>query len=185
MSGLACLLLASLCGFGCSFDYGDQAPPDYEGPAAVFTDYARRSVNSMGTTFEATAEKAEYYDSEKKIELYGVAFSEFDPADGRLRTQGQTDKIVYRSDSGDAEASGFVSIWSADEDVRFETDYLRYSGATKSVEGSTEHRVLVKIGDGSWIRGAGFYGDSQQRSFTLRDGVEGWIAGDTSPGSEE
>lgn len=185
----AFFLLSAVIGcmtmLGCSFDYGEQAPPPEGAPVAIFENYVRRSVTGGRLSFEARAARAEYYDNERKIVLTGVGFSEFDPETGRVRSRGESDTITYRTDTGDAEADGFITIQSEDEDVVFETDYLAYNGALKTLEGRIDRGVLVKMGDGSWFRGNGFFGDTQQRSFTLREGVQGFIAGDIRPGSEE
>ncbi len=180
VAGLALLFL-----IGCSFDYGDQGPPPEGQPTAVFVDFFRSDVVNGRRSFEVYAEKAAYFDLEKKIVLENIRFMEYDAETGALRTKGASDHVVYHTDSGDAELSGFVSLYSADEDAVFETDYLRYNGTQKTLEGRLDRSVMVKVGKGSWIRGAGFFADTVARSFALRDGVEGRMVDNGQPGSDK
>lgn len=182
---LVCVSAAGLILAGCSFDYGDQGPPPEGQPTAVFLDFTRNDVVNGKKSFEVHAEKAEYYDLEKKIVLDNIQFSEFDPKTGTLRTTGESDHVVYNMDSGDAELTGFVRIYSSDEDAVFETDYLKYNGTQKTIEGRLDRNVMVRVGNGSWIRGAGFFADTVTRSFALRDGVEGSMIGNGLSGSNQ
>ena len=147
----AALVLLPLA--SCSFDYGEQGPPPEGQPTAVFLDFTRNDVVNGRKSFGVYAKKAEYYDGERKIVLDDIEFSEYDAQTGALRTQGESDHVVYHSDSGDAELSGFVKLYSSDEDAVFETDYLKYNGTQKTIEGNLDKTVMVKIGNGSWIRG--------------------------------
>ena len=169
---------------GCSFDYGDQDPSIEGQPTAIFTDFTRSDVVKGKKSFVVSAEKAEYFDQENKIVLTNIAFSEYDTNTGSLRTKGESDRVVYFTESEDAEMTGFVSMYSAEEDAVFETDYLKYNGIHKTLEGRLDRTIMVRMGNGSWIRGAGFFADTVSRSFALRDGVEGRMIGTDLSGSK-
>jgi LPS export ABC transporter protein LptC len=177
--------LALLTFLSCSFDYGEQGPPPEGLPTAVFLDFSRSDIVNGRRSFGVRAKKAEYYDAERKIVLDDITFSEYDSQTGALRTEGESAHVVYHSDSGDAELSGFVKLYSSDEDAVFETDFLKYNGTQKTIEGNLDKTVMVKVGNGSWIRGAGFFADTVTRSFALRGGVEGSMVETGNSGSEQ
>ncbi len=179
---LAALLVCSAA--SCSFDYGGGAPSGTEAPSAVFSGYVRSEMTKGAKTFEVRAGRAEYYDRERVIRLQDISFREFDPETGTVKSEGTAERVLYRTDTGDAEMTGRIRMASTAEDAVFETTYLRYNDAAGTLEGKPDGVVMVRIGSGSWIRGAGFMADIAARSFALREGVEGRM-GETADEGEQ
>ena len=162
---------------GCSFDYGRDAPGADVRPDAVFRGFSRQEIAGDALALEARAESAEYYSEEGRFVLTGLSFSEYDPATGALRYRGEADRAEYFEDTDDAEFSGYIMLESLVDDASFETDRLRYSGATKPIEGAPDTTVIVRVGEKLVMRGRGLFADVDERLFTLRGGGDGTISG--------
>ncbi|MFZ2635138.1 MAG: LPS export ABC transporter periplasmic protein LptC [Rectinemataceae bacterium] len=169
----AAVALAALS--GCSFDYGASAPGGPDIPEAVFRGFERTEITSGKVTFKARAELAEYFGDGGKYVISGLSFEELDPDTGKMTASGEAEKAIYYEESGDAEFSGYIRLYSAEENASFETDRLKYSGATQTLEGAPESTVLIKVGETLFMRGKGFFADVDEKIFSLREDVEGTI----------
>jgi len=172
------LLALPLALAACSFDYGTGKGEEgaREPPTATFTDYKHTIVVRGAPSFELKAARAEVYAEEKRTELTGVSFAEYDPDTGDLVSRGRAERALFWSETEDAELSGEVRLESLRQDAVLEGEYLRWDGKGKRLEGRLDRKVTVSRGDGSRVSGAGFEADARRRSFSFREGVEGLVA---------
>jgi len=142
-------------------------------PDAVFIGFSREEIENGIVTFTAKAERAEYFQDKGLLVIYNVVFEDRGSGGGSAKSTGEADKAVYHEDTGDAEFSGFVRLYSKEEDTTFETSDLRYFSATQTIEGAPDNPVIVKVGQKLFLHGMGFFADIQAKSFAFRNGVQG------------
>jgi LPS export ABC transporter protein LptC len=152
-----------------------------EKPDAVFMNFSREEVEDGIVVFSAKADKAEYFQDRGLLVVYNVTFEDRGKEGGAPKATGETEKAVYHEDTGNAEFSGFVRLFSKEEDASFETKDLRYMAATQTIEGAADATVIVKMGSKLFLRGMGFFADIQTKAFAFRNGVQGVIK--TEPAS--
>ena len=168
------VLLAMLSAASCSLSEAEIAlAGQEEKPDAVFTGFSRDEIEKGIVTFTAKAERAEYFQDKGLLVIYKVVFEDRGPEGGSPKSTGEADKAVYHEDTGDAEFSGFVRLYSKEEDAAFETNSLRYFSATQTIEGAPDDTVIVRVGQKLFLHGTGFFADIQAKSFAFRNGVQG------------
>jgi LPS export ABC transporter protein LptC len=126
-------------------------------------------------TFIAKADKAEYFQEKGLLVIYNVSFEELSEDGKEVLHSGESEKVVYYEDTGDAEFSGFVRLVSNEEDASFETSSLKYFSATQTIEGNSDTTVIVRVGETLFIRGAGFFADLREKAFAFREGAQGIV----------
>lgn len=146
-----------------------------DSPDIVFFGYSRDEVNHGVVTFKASAEKAEYFQEQRKLVIYNVRFEDWGESGQTLLSEGEAEKAIYYEDTGNAEFSGYISIRSHEEDASFETSALRYDAATQTLEGDAKTQAIVRVGDKLFLHGMGFFADIQNKAFAFRNGVSGSI----------
>ncbi|HWR12497.1 MAG TPA: LPS export ABC transporter periplasmic protein LptC [Rectinemataceae bacterium] len=167
---LAALFLAA----SCSMSEADPSlAPKEDEPDATFIGFSREEVQDGVVTFSAKAERAEYFQDAGLLVIYNITFEDRGAEGGSAEATGLADKAIYHEDTGDAEFSGFVQIYSPGEDTYFETSALNYFSASRTIEGLPDNLVIVKVGKKLFIQGAGFFADIQQKAFAFRDGARG------------
>lgn len=152
---------------------GDDAAAAGEKPDAVFMNFSREEVEDGIVVFSAKADKAEYFRDRGLLVIYNVTFEDRGKEGGSPKTTGEAEKAVYHEDTGDAEFSGFVRLYSKEEDASFETSELKYLSATQTIEGAADLTVIVKTGSKLFLRGMGFFADIRAKAFAFRNGVQG------------
>lgn len=146
-----------------------------DAPDIVFFAYSREEVNNGVVTFKASAEKAEYFQEQRKLIIYKVRFEDWGESGQAMLSEGEAEKAIYYEDTGNAEFSGYISIRSYEEDASFETRALRYDAATQTLEGDAKSTVVVQVGAQLFLHGMGFIADIQNKTFAFRNGVSGSI----------
>jgi LPS export ABC transporter protein LptC len=162
----------------CSLDYGveEAAKESAPAPIATFTEYSHTIVVRGSRAFELKAARAEIYEEESRTVLSRVSFTEFDPDTGELVSSGTADQAVFWPEPEDAELSGSVRLQSKRQDAVLESEYLKWDGEDKRLEGRLDRTVTVSRSDGSRVSGAGFEADARRRSFLFRESVTGVVA---------
>ena len=160
----------------------DTEPPVPEGglPDAVFMDFSREQVVKGIVTFRASAEKAEYFKDTGTLTVYKAVFQDFGESGGSVQFSGEADKVVWHEDTGDAELSGYVRLYSKAEDASFETGSLKYHHVLDTVEGAEGDTVVVRIGHKLILRGMGFFADIGKKAYAFRQGASGIVSIDDS-----
>lgn len=176
---MAIALLTASCSM--SDADAERAARDAE-PDAVFIGFSREEVEKGIVVFSAKAERAEYFQDKGLLVIYNVVFEDRGKEGGSPKSTGEADKAVYHEDTGDAEFSGFVRLYSREEDTSFETSELNYFSATQTIEGAPENSVIVQVGQKLFLHGTGFFADIQEKAFVFRNGVQGTLrTGSTLP----
>lgn len=169
---LVCILGLAGCSLG---DYENKSSTQTELPTAVFNDYSHTVVEKGKTRLVLKAGKAESYEASKKMVLSGVTFTEYDISTGEVDSQGKADKVVYFTDSKDADFSGSVYLESKSQDVILRGEHLHWTDKAKKLESGLENAVTISRGDGSMVSGAGFEAEARTRTFAFQDSVEGFL----------
>jgi LPS export ABC transporter protein LptC len=154
---------------------GERSQPTEDLPSAVFRGFQREEVTNGVVTFIAKADKAEYFQEKGLLVIYNVSFEELSEDGKEVLHSGESEKVVYYEDTGDAEFSGFVRLVSKEEDASFETSSLKYFSATQTIEGNSDTTVIVRVGETLFIRGAGFFADLREKAFAFREGAQGIV----------
>jgi LPS export ABC transporter protein LptC len=172
---LAALLSCSLLAAGCSLNYEQAALEEKvaEGiPDTVLVGVVHKIHKGGRLTMEVEAARAETYNDRKQTILTDSRFTEFD-AQGGKATEGQAGRIVFHSDTENAEISGAVKVHSATEKGAVTADSLMWQNKEKLLSAPLLERVLLKKDDGSYISGTGFQGDFNRRELTFSGPVQG------------
>ena len=176
-SGVPALFFFCALALSCSLPTeGVVVAADGERPDAVFRNFSRDEVEDGVVVFSAKAAKAEYFRDSGLLVVYDVTFEDRGKEGGSPKATGEADKVVYHEDTGDAEFSGFVRLYSKEEDASFETSELKYLSATQTIEGGAGSSVIVKTGSGLFLRGMGFFADIQSKAFAFRNGAQGLLS---------
>jgi len=170
------LLAAILTFFSCSMAEETEVPAQDGGlPDAAFTSFSREEVTKGIVTFTAKAEKAEYFKNSGILVVYKATFEDRGEEGGEVKSSGEADKVIWHEDTGDAELSGFIRLYSKAEDASFETSSLKYHQATQTIEGNPKDTVIVRVGEKFLLKGMGFFADIGKKAFAFREGAQGII----------
>jgi LPS export ABC transporter protein LptC len=171
----AALALGAAALASCSLDY-DSALLDEQAagtlPDTVATDLVHRVVKNSRTTLEVTADRAETWDAERRTVLDGTSFVEYD-RDGNPAIEGRAGRVVFHSDTENAEISGRVRVHSAVEEAGVEADALTWQSDPRLLAAPTGSTVIITRDDGSRLEGSGFTGDLRRREFVFSGPVSG------------
>ncbi|HTP58549.1 MAG TPA: LPS export ABC transporter periplasmic protein LptC [Spirochaetia bacterium] len=172
-------VLAAVAGIlalaGCSMDYraAEVAEKTAAGvPDTVATGIVHKIFKDGHLSFVLEASQAQTFNSQKETIISNASFEELDDK-GKVVTNGQAGKIVYHSDTENAEISGLVSVHSASEKAQVTADSLSWQNKEKRLTAAPGEVVTVKKDDGSFLRGTGFVGDFRTRQVTYSGRVEG------------
>ncbi|HEY9053366.1 MAG TPA: hypothetical protein VIO60_00965 [Rectinemataceae bacterium] len=143
-------------------------------PDAVFRGFIREEVRGSRIDFVAKADKAEYFRDKGLLIVYGLSFEDRGEDGVSVEASGRADKAVWHEDTGDAELSGSIRLYSTAEDASFETDSLSYRAASEALEGGPAESVIVRVGQRLFLHGKGFFADIDRRAFSFRGGVDGF-----------
>jgi LPS export ABC transporter protein LptC len=164
------VLLAS-----CSIDYQgasveEQAPAGI--PDTVAVGILHRVHKDGRLSLEMEAARAESWNAKSQTILTDAHFVEFDEK-GAKATEGEARKVIYHTDTENAEISGAVRVHSAMEkgDVRAET--LSWENKTRRLTAPPAEQVTIHKEDGTFLTGTGFTGDFMRRKVTFDGPVQG------------
>jgi LPS export ABC transporter protein LptC len=172
---IAAAALAAAALASCSLDY-DSALFDEQAagslPDTVATDLVHRVVKNSRTALEVTADRAETWDAERRTVLDGTSFVEYD-LDGNPAVEGSAGRVVFHTDTEDAEISGRVRVHSAVEEAGIATDALTWRSGPRLLAAPPANTVVITRDDGSRLEGSGFTGDFRRREFVFSGPVSG------------
>ena len=171
---VAAALAAALL-FSCSLDY--EGAKLEEGlptrlPDTVATGLVHRVVKNSRMVLEVKADRAETWDAQHRTVLDGAAFVEYDQA-GAMAVEGSAGRVVFHTDTEDAEISGRVRVHSAVEEAGIETEALAWKSKPRLLTAPAHDRVIITSDDGSRLEGTGFVGDFRRREFVFTGPVQG------------
>ncbi len=159
----------------CSLDYEgariEEGIPERL-PDTVATGLVQRVVKNSRTTLEITAARAETWNAQHRTLLDDAAFVEYD-RDGGRAVEGSAGRVVFHTDTEDAEIMGHVRVYSALEEAGLETEELAWKSSPRLLTAPEHDRVVITSDDGSRIEGSGFVGDFRRREFVFTGPVQG------------
>ena len=159
----------------CSLDYESarlEAQLPEKLPDTVATDLVHRVVKNSRTALEVTADRAETWDAQHRTVLDAVSFVEYDQA-GAMAVEGSAGRVVFHTDTEDAEISGRVRVHSAVEAADIETEELAWKSKPRLLTAPDHDRVVITKDDGSRLEGTGFVGDFRRREIVFNGPVKG------------
>ena len=172
---LAAAALSASVLASCSLDYEgaslEEGMPERL-PDTVATGLVHRVVKNSRTVLELTADRAETWDAQHRTVIDGASFVEYDQA-GTMAVEGSAGRVVFHTDTEDAEISGRVRVYSAREEAGIETEALAWQSKPRLLTAPVHDRVIISSDDGSRLEGTGFVGDFRRREFTFTGPVQG------------
>ena len=172
---LAAAALSASVLASCSLDYEgaslEEGMPERL-PDTVANGLVHRVVKNSRTLLELTADRAETWDAQHRTVIDGASFVEYDQA-GTMAVEGRAGRVVFHTDTEDAEISGRVRVYSALEEAGIETEALAWKSKPRLLTAPAHDRVIISSDDGSRLEGTGFVGDFRRREFTFTGPVQG------------
>ncbi len=160
---------------GCSLDYRAAEVEENAGegiPDTIAIGLVHKIHRNGHLTLILEASRAETFNSQKKTVLTDAHFEELDSS-GAMATEGRAGRIVYHTDTENAEISGSVSVRSASDEASVSSSSFSWQNKEKRLTAPPTAPVVVRKDDGSFIRGTGFVGDFHTREITFSGPVEG------------
>jgi LPS export ABC transporter protein LptC len=173
IAAAAALSASLLC--SCSLDYEsalleEQLPERL--PDTVATGIVHRVVKNSRTALEVKAARAETWDAQHRTMLEAASFVEYD-RDGGMAVEGSAGRVVFHTDTEDAEISGRVRVYSAIDEAGIETESLTWQSKPRVLSAPAHDRVVITKDDGGRIEGTGFVGDFRRREVVFNGPVQG------------
>jgi LPS export ABC transporter protein LptC len=160
---------------GCSLNYEEATLEEQSAggiPDTVANGVIHR-VNKEGRlSLQMEASRAETYNSTNTTVLTNAHFVEYDSSGGKA-TEGSAQRVVYHSDTENAEISGSVRVHSASEKGSVSAESLSWVNKEKRLSAPPDESVFIRKDDGSFISGVGFTGDFHTRQVAFSGPVKG------------
>lgn len=159
----------------CSMEYNDieiADKLDENIPDNIIENFSYTSVDNGSIVFRLYSEKAENYNQKNKTILDKVVFREYN-FNNEIVTEGTAEKGLIHTDSDDAELTGKLIIYSAENEAEISADYLYWNDAEKTLIGSKNGKVKLLKDSGTEISGTGFTGDLKTKIFNFERDVKG------------
>ncbi len=172
---LLLLSISILVFFSCSMDYGDLRNNNTIGddvPDSIIRDFLYTSVDNGNAVFRIYAAESKNYSQKNETQLKKVVFQELN-SKKEIITQGTAEKGIIHTESNDAELSGSIIIYSADNEAEISSEYLYWKDSEKMLSGSENGKVKVLKDSGTEISGQGFTGDLKTKTFRFEKFVRG------------
>jgi len=160
---------------GCSIDYGEAAAEQKaaEGvPDTIAVDILHRVHKDGRLSLELSAARAVSYDDKNETVLSDARFAAYDDK-GEKSTDGQARRVIFHTDTENAEISGGVHVHSSTEKGDVTADSLYWENKTKKLTAPEAEQVTIRKDDGSSLSGSGFSGDFSRRQLSFKGPVQG------------
>ncbi len=169
---LACA--AVLAAAACSIEEGPAAAqePAEQIPDTIAIGLVHRVHQDGRLSLELTAARAETWNATKQTILSDARFVQFDDT-GAPATEGQAARVVFHSDTENAEVSGGVRVRSESEKGSVRADSLSWDNKAKLLSAPPQEVITLRKDDGSVLSGSGFQGDFRTRELTFSGPVRG------------
>ena len=161
--------------FSCSMDYEDIQNDNAIGnniPDSIIKDFLYTSVDDGSIVFRIYAEVSENYSQKNETHLKKVIFQELNTKN-EIITEGTAEKGTIFTESNDAELSGSITIYSAENKAKITSDYMYWKDSEKILTGSVNGKVTIIKNSGTEISGKGFKGDLKTKTFNFENAVRG------------
>jgi LPS export ABC transporter protein LptC len=173
--GRRAVIVLCLAVAGCSLDYGavqgeEKIAETFPDTVAIEVTHKVHQDGRLAFEFEAT--RAETYGAQKRMVLEEVRFVEYG-ADSSPATSGSARRVVYHTDTENAEISGAVRVRSEAEKADIAAPAVSWENATRRLTALPDAVVRITKDDGSSITGTGFAGDFRTRQVSFSGPVKG------------
>ena len=169
------VFVATLLVAGCSLDYQGAVNEEKEAegiPDTVALGLVHKIHRNGKLSMELEAARAETYSAAAKTIMTDAHFIEYDDQ-GRKATEGRARRVVYHTDTENAEISGSVRVHSASEKGDVSAESLEWTNKEKRLTAPPDERVTIRKDNGTSISGRGFVGDFRTRQVTFAGPVQG------------
>jgi len=130
-------------------------------------------VSQNGRTFlELTAARAETFNDAKQTVMSEARFTEFDDK-GAPATEGTAGRVVYHSDTENADISDGVRVRSEVEKGVVTAQSLSWENKERRLSAPPDEVVTLKKDDGTSMAGTGFTGDFRARELQFSGPTSG------------
>jgi LPS export ABC transporter protein LptC len=130
-------------------------------------------VNRDGRlSLELTAARAETWNDAKETILSDARFVQFDDT-GAQATEGEAKKVVFHTDTENADVTGGVRVRSETEKGTVTAENLSWDNDARTLRAPPDEVVSLRKDDGSSLSGTGFEGDFRRRELTFTGPVRG------------
>jgi LPS export ABC transporter protein LptC len=160
---------------GCSLDYEGMTAEDKTSaniPDTVAVNVVHKVHKDGRLTLQLEAARAETFNARNQTILSDARFVEFD-ASGGTATEGRARRVVYHTDTEDAEISGGVHVHSSSEKGDVTAESLTWENKAKRLTAPVDEEVVIHKDDGTLISGKGFQGDFRRRVLVFTGPVQG------------
>lgn len=172
---LLCIIIFLSSVFSCSMNYEDIEIAQELGndiPDNVIENFSYTSVDNGNIIFRLYSKEAENYSQRNETILTKVVFREYNTKN-EIVTEGTADRGLIHTDSDNAELTGSLIIYSAENEAEITADYLYWNDSEKTLKGSEEGYVKLLKNSGTRISGSGFTGDMRSKNFSFDKNVQG------------
>ncbi len=180
-AGRALLMLAALAAAGCSIEGGPLPESQEAGeiPDTVAVGVVHRVYRDGRLSLELTASRAETWNATKETILSDARFVEFD-RHGAPDLQGEAGRVLFYSDTENADVSGGVRVRSETEKGNVTAESLSWDNEARRLTAPPQETVTLRKDDGTSISGTGFLGDFRTRELVFSGPVRGtYVRSDT------
>lgn len=162
----------------CSFDYEEgRIAEDLEEtvPETILENFVQVRTLEGKPDYRVYGDRAETYGKKKETIIKDVLFQDFNP-DGEIEIEGTADKITYYSESDNAEMSGNLQFYNAEEEIEIRAEYLFWHDESETLSTREEEPVTLIKENGTNIQGLGFTAFGKTKTITFALGVSGvWV----------
>jgi hypothetical protein len=158
----------------CSFNYGTSASDENPLPEMVLRNAVAQRYENESIALTLNAAVLEMYPSDEVWAAEGVTFTQFS-SDGSGKTEAEGSAGILLIDDREqtytlGENAHFHLV---SDDIRLAAPALRWVKRLHRLSGSADGEVVLFKGDGTEIRGTGFYADTLSRDYSFRTTVSG------------
>jgi LPS export ABC transporter protein LptC len=161
--------------FSCRFNYEEamfESEFDDQIPKTILFNYKQVTEKEGENTVKLEAEKAENYDQLNKTVIEGLYFYEIDKSGNKL-LEGWADKMIYYTETENAEVSDSIYIYSFTEEAGLSADSLYWDKEARNLSSDSGSTVTLKKDDGSEVTGSGFNADLRRKDIKFNTSVSG------------
>jgi LPS export ABC transporter protein LptC len=160
----------------CSLDYSPAMVAEdlsEKVPETVLINFKQTKVENGKISRQVSASRAENYTKTKQTIFLNVQFLDYDK-NGEIVTEGKADKVVYKTDTENAEIYGNIYFYSHTEKTEIFAETLIWKNKEKLLTSQPDKLVRVfKKEDNSFIQGRGFETDLRLKQIVFTNGVSG------------
>jgi len=160
----------------CSLDYSSAIIAEdlsEKVPETTLINFKQIKVENGKITRKVTAGSAENYTKTKQTIFLNLQFFDYNK-NGEITTEGKADKVIFKTDSEDAEISGNIYFYSHTENTEIFAEILIWKNKEKILSSQPDKLVrLYRKKDNSFIMGKGFEADLRLKQIVFINGVTG------------